>query len=150
MDAEKQKQRRCNDTRLTKSRNARSKQLLVMPTESLTNRELLLGELLSKSECQRPGWFIDMKYQTCLQVMWQRQNFSKAQTCTQQRVHNHNPIMFCAHCNVTSLFSSGVALRRQFSYKTSGVMNANNVRAEKCSPKPLWLLCHCFIAFQCI
>ena len=49
---------------LTKS--ARNEQLLVMPTESLTNREWLPGELLSVSECRRPGWFLDMKYQTCL------------------------------------------------------------------------------------
>ena len=70
-----------------------------------------------------------------LQVMslWQQGNISKPQTCMQQRVHNHNPIIFCAHCNTISLFSSGVASRRLFSYKTSGVMNTNNVRAEKCS-----------------
>jgi len=35
----------------------------MMPTEPLTNREWLPGELLSGSECQRPGWFLDMKYQ---------------------------------------------------------------------------------------
>jgi len=39
MDTEKQKQRRCNSTRLTESGNARSKQLLMVPTELLTNRE---------------------------------------------------------------------------------------------------------------
>jgi len=48
------------------SGNAKSKQLLVMPTKSLTNREWLSGELLSGSKCQRPSWFLDMKYQTCL------------------------------------------------------------------------------------
>jgi len=32
MDTEKQRQRRRDDTRLTESRNARSEQLLVMPT----------------------------------------------------------------------------------------------------------------------
>ena len=37
MDTEKQKQHRHNDARLTKSGNARSKQLL-MPTESLNIR----------------------------------------------------------------------------------------------------------------
>ena len=37
MDTEKQRQCRCDDTRLTKSGNARSEQLLVMP-ELLTNR----------------------------------------------------------------------------------------------------------------
>ena len=38
MDTEKQRQHRRDDARLTESRNARSKQLLVVPTESLTNR----------------------------------------------------------------------------------------------------------------
>ena len=65
MDTEKQRQRRRDDTRLTESRNARSKQLLVVPTESLTNGEGLPGELLSGSEHRRPSWFLDMKYQTC-------------------------------------------------------------------------------------
>ena len=54
--------------RLTESGNARSEQLLVMPTESLSNREWLPGELLNGSEHQRPGWFLDMKYQTCYKV----------------------------------------------------------------------------------
>ena len=45
MDTEKQRQCRCDDTRLTKSRNARSEQLLVELTESLTNWEWLPGEL---------------------------------------------------------------------------------------------------------
>ena len=65
MDTEKQRQRRCNNARLTESGNARTEQLLVVPTESLTNRELLPGELLNGSECQRLGWFLDMKYKTC-------------------------------------------------------------------------------------
>ena len=38
MDTEKQRQRRRDDVRLTESRNARSEQLLVVPTELLTNR----------------------------------------------------------------------------------------------------------------
>jgi len=57
MDAEKQRQRRRDDTRLSKSGNTRSEQLLVMHTELLSNREWLPGELLSGLECQRPGWF---------------------------------------------------------------------------------------------
>ena len=65
LDTEKLRQRTHNDTRVTESRNARREQLLVMHTESLTNREWLPGELLSGSERQRPGWFLDMKYQTC-------------------------------------------------------------------------------------
>ena len=69
MDTEKQRQRRRDDARLTESGNARSEQLLVVPTESLTNRQRLLGELLSGSERRRPGWFLDMKYQTCLMLL---------------------------------------------------------------------------------
>ena len=61
MDTEKQRQRRRDDARLTESGNTRSEQLLVVPTELLTNREWLPGELLSGSERRRPGWFLDMK-----------------------------------------------------------------------------------------
>jgi len=57
IDTEKQRQRRCNDARLTKSRNARSEQLLMVPTESLTNREWLPGELLSGSNVEGPAGF---------------------------------------------------------------------------------------------
>jgi len=58
MDTEKQNQRRHDGARLTdgESGNARSKQLLVVPTESLNNRQRLLGELLSGSERRRPSW----------------------------------------------------------------------------------------------
>jgi len=46
MDTEKQRQRRHDDARLPESTDARSEQLLVMPTESLlTNGEWLPGEL---------------------------------------------------------------------------------------------------------
>ena len=65
MDTEKQRQCRRDGARLTESGNARSEQLLVVPTESPTNRQRLLGELLSGSEHRRPGWFLDMKYPTC-------------------------------------------------------------------------------------
>ena len=41
MDTEKQRQHRRDDVRLTESGNARSKQLLMVPTESLTNRAWL-------------------------------------------------------------------------------------------------------------
>jgi len=59
MDSAKQRQHRHDNGRLTESGNAISKQLLVVPTESLTNREWLSGELLSGFERQRPGWFLD-------------------------------------------------------------------------------------------
>jgi len=65
MDTKKQRQCKHDGTRLTESGNARSEQLLVVPIDSLTNRQRLLGELLSGSEHRRPGWFLDMKYQTC-------------------------------------------------------------------------------------
>ena len=70
MDTEKQRQRRRNDVRLTESGNARSKQLLMMPTESLTNREWLTGELLSGLEHWSPGFFLGMKYRTCCWSGW--------------------------------------------------------------------------------
>jgi len=65
MDTEKQRQHRRDGTRLTESRNTRSEQLLVVPTELLTKRKWLPGELLNGLECREPGWFLDMKYQTC-------------------------------------------------------------------------------------
>ena len=45
MDTEKQRQHRRDDVRLTESGNARSKQLLVVLTESLTNRDWLPGHV---------------------------------------------------------------------------------------------------------
>jgi len=50
MDTEKQRKHGHNDVRLAESGNTRSEQLLMMPTELLTNREWLPGELLSGSE----------------------------------------------------------------------------------------------------
>jgi len=49
MDTEKQRQHRCDDARLTESGNARSEQLLVVPTESLTNRVWLEWIRMSKA-----------------------------------------------------------------------------------------------------
>jgi len=62
MDIEKQRKRRHNDARLAKNGNTRSEQLLVMPTELLTNREWLPGELLSGSELRRSSWVLAMNY----------------------------------------------------------------------------------------
>jgi len=46
MDTEKQRQRRRDGVRLTETGNTRSEQLLVVPTELLTNRQQqLLGEI---------------------------------------------------------------------------------------------------------
>ena len=50
MDTEKQRRRRHNDARLTESRNARSKQLLVVPTELLANRVWLEWIRTSKAQ----------------------------------------------------------------------------------------------------
>ena len=69
MDPEKQRQRRRDGARLTESGNARSEQLLVVPTESLTGQQTTAArELLSGSQRRRPGWFLDMKYQTCFHI----------------------------------------------------------------------------------
>jgi len=48
-----QRQCSCDNLRLTKSRNARSRQILLMPKEPLTNHEWLPGELLSVLECSK-------------------------------------------------------------------------------------------------
>ena len=66
MDTEKQRQRRRDDWMLIKSGDARSEQLLVMPTESLlTNGEWLPGELLSGLGRQM---FLDMNIRLVLDV----------------------------------------------------------------------------------
>ena len=49
MDTEKQRQHGRDDTRLTKSRNARSEQLFMVPTELLTNRVWLEWIGMSKA-----------------------------------------------------------------------------------------------------
>ena len=63
MDTEKQRQRRRDDARLTESGNARSEQLNTHGAYRVANQQSLA--CLSGSERQRPGWFLDMKYQTC-------------------------------------------------------------------------------------
>jgi len=45
IDSKKQRQCRCDGARLTESESARGKQILLMPTEPLTNREWLPGEV---------------------------------------------------------------------------------------------------------
>ena len=63
MDTEKQRQRRRADERLTESGDARSEQLNTCGAYRVTNQQSLA--CLSGSERRRPGWFLDMKYQTC-------------------------------------------------------------------------------------
>ena len=63
MDTEKQRQHRCDDARLTESGNARIKQLNTRGAYRVANQQSLA--CLSVSERRRPGWFLDMKYQTC-------------------------------------------------------------------------------------
>ena len=67
MDTEKQRKRRY-DARLAESGNTRSEQLLMVPTELLTNREWLPGELLSGSERWRPAWFLDILFSLNLEL----------------------------------------------------------------------------------
>ena len=55
---EEQRQCRRNDKRLTESGNTRNEQLLVMPTEQLTNWECLPGEPLNGSECNSKAWLV--------------------------------------------------------------------------------------------
>ena len=63
MDTEKQGQCRRDYARLTEDRNARSEQLNTRSAYRVANQQSLA--CLSGSEHQRPGWFLDMKYQTC-------------------------------------------------------------------------------------
>ena len=67
MDTEKQGQHRCDDTKLTKSGNARSEQLNIHGAYRVANQQSLA--CLSGSERRRPGWFLDMKYQTCFRKL---------------------------------------------------------------------------------
>jgi len=63
MDTAKQRQHSRDDTRLTESGNTRSEQLNTRGAYRVANQQSLA--CLSGSERRRPGWFIDMKYQTC-------------------------------------------------------------------------------------
>jgi len=63
MDTEKQRQHRRDDVRLTESGNARGEQLNTCGACRVANQQSLAW--LSGSERRRPGWFLDMKYQTC-------------------------------------------------------------------------------------
>ena len=64
MDTENQRQCRRDDARLTESGNARSEQLITRGAYRVAIQQSLA--CLSGSERRRPGWFLDMKYQTCL------------------------------------------------------------------------------------
>ena len=63
MDTQKQRQRRRDDARLIESGNARSEQLNTRGAYRVANQQSLA--CLSGSERRSPGWFLDMKYQTC-------------------------------------------------------------------------------------
>ena len=58
MDTEKQRWRRCEDARMTEWK--RQKWAATRDVYRVANQQLLSG-----SERGRPGWFLDMKYQTC-------------------------------------------------------------------------------------
>jgi len=69
MDTEKQRQCWRNDARLTESGNARSEQLNTCGAYRVTNQQSLV--CLSGSKRWKPGWFLDMKYQTCfMSLQW--------------------------------------------------------------------------------
>ena len=67
LDTEKQRQSRRDDARLTESGNARSEQLNTRGANRVANQQSLA--CLSGSERRRPGWFLDMKYQTCCNLL---------------------------------------------------------------------------------
>jgi len=68
IDTEKQRQYRCDDVRLTNSRNAKSKQLLMMPIESLTNCKGLPGELFRALECSKAHLVFTYEISDLLQI----------------------------------------------------------------------------------
>jgi len=69
MDTEKQRQRRCNDAMLTENGNTRSEQLLVVPSAyRVSNQQRMAARgALEWFGASKPGWFLDMKYHTCIQ-----------------------------------------------------------------------------------
>ena len=66
-DTEKQRQRRRNDMRLTESGNTRCEQLLAGPSAyRVANQQRMAARrALEWIRALKPGWFLDMKYQTC-------------------------------------------------------------------------------------
>ena len=82
IDTEKQRQRRRDDARLTQSGNARSEQLNTRGAYRVANQQSLA--CLSGSERRRPGWFLDMKYQTCFVYDFNHNSF-----CSGLRSHLH-------------------------------------------------------------
>jgi len=82
MGIEKQRQRRRDGARLTESGNARSEQLNTRGAHRVANQQSLA--CLSGSERRRPGWFLDMKYQTCFHEV---QLFALSFTVT--KFHGH-------------------------------------------------------------
>ena len=67
-DIRKQRQNTRDNTRLTNSWDARSNQLLVMPTEQLTNWEWLPGDLLNGSECLK-AWLVDTRWLVPMDIL---------------------------------------------------------------------------------
>jgi len=65
MDTEKQRQCRCNDTRLTKSGNGRSEHLLVVPRVANQQR-MAARRALEWIGILKAQLVLDMKYQTFL------------------------------------------------------------------------------------
>ena len=64
MDTEKQRQCRRDNTRLTKSGNARSEQLLVVPSAyRVANQQRVAARgALEWIGASKPGWFLDLSY----------------------------------------------------------------------------------------
>ena len=66
-DTEKHRQCRCNEMRPTESTNARSEQLLVIPTKPPTENAMAAGRALEWVRMfEAQVGFFDMKYQACI------------------------------------------------------------------------------------
>jgi len=97
MDTEKQRQCRRDDARLTESGNARSEQLNTREAYRVANQQSLA--CLSRSKRRRPGWFLDMKYQTCshIDISWSRSNIYVV-------ANTFGSIIILQHCTISTLW----------------------------------------------
>jgi len=70
MDTEKQRQRRRDDARLTKSGTPEANSYLwcLAPTDRVSSQQrMAAGRALEWIGVSKPGWFLDKKYHTCFQ-----------------------------------------------------------------------------------
>jgi len=97
MDTKKQRQRKRDDARLTRSGNARSEQLNTRGAYRVAINQQSLA-CLSGSERQRPGWFLDMKYQTCFFLFfffWRKKAIHLCYNTARDTLYYRNILQLC-------------------------------------------------------